>query len=443
MLRPSPERFATKRLRHFDTQWTRHRFKNGMTAICVPTPDDDRFYLGVMIKSGTRLETASQAGISHFLEHMMFRGSRLYPDFTQLAEAFEWLGGDWNAATSYEQTEYTYSGIRHTAAEIIPLFADFLANPVLADIEIERQIILRELDGETNDHGHSTDTLQHIAGLIYPNSSLALPILGTRESIEGFDTDQLRAWRECWYTPSNMVVCAVGGDTTTLELLETHFGSLWLSRAQAPINQFPRFSTFVGPTVKWVEHSDNEYEIRLAFLCGGEWSADALHYELIARILSDGFCSRLNKRLREELGLVYDISCDTHLNLESGTISISAACAKDDLDAFLSELFALLKDFVAKGPTEDEFQRSVLRSVVDIELSPNHADMMATRLAWQTLCSQQRSLMEERERLLAITQNDLVRVIREVFQTSRTALVALGPAGKDIEKRLRRAISLG
>lgn len=442
MLRPSPDRFATQRLRHFDTVWTRRRLENGMTAIHVPTPGDDRFYLGVMIKSGTRLENATQAGISHFLEHMMFRGSQLYPDFTQLAEAFEWLGGDWNAATSYEQTEYTYSGIRHTAAEIMPLFADFLANPVLADIEIERQIILRELDGETNDHGHSTDTLQHIAGLIYPDSSLALPILGTRETIEAFDTAQLRQWREHWYTPTNMVVCAVGGDDTIPAMLATHFGQLWLDRNQAPNNQFPRFSTFVGPTVKWVEHSDNEYEIRLAFVCNGEWSPEAPHYEVIARILSDGFCSRLNKRLREELGLVYDISCDTHLTLESGTISISAACAKDDLDAFLNELFALLKDFVANGPTDDEFRRTILRSVVDIELSPTHADLMATRLAWQTLCSQERSLLTERERLLSITLSDIKRVIREVFQPARLALVALGPSGKDIEKRLRKTITL-
>lgn len=118
-----------------------------------------------MIRTGARLEKSSELGISHFLEHMMFRGSERYPKFTDLAEAFEWLGGEWNAATGHEHTEYWYSGIHHTAPEIIELFADFLEHPKLTDIDIERNIIARELDGETNDHGHSTDLDYHIACL--------------------------------------------------------------------------------------------------------------------------------------------------------------------------------------------------------------------------------------------------------------------------------------
>jgi predicted Zn-dependent peptidase len=442
MIRPSPDKFATERLQRFDRSWTRKRLPNGMTAIHVPMPEDDRFYLGVMIKTGTRLESAAHAGISHFLEHMMFRGSGRYPDFTQLAEAFEWLGGDWNAATSHEHTEYTYTGIRHTAPEIVSLFADFLEKPVLADIEIERNVILRELDGETNEHGYSTDGDHHIAGLVYPGSSMALPILGTRESLAEIDVPKLRAWREQWYTPANMVVCAVGGDASMMQLVEQSFGSHRAERAGAAVTGFPPYSTFKGPAVKWVEHSDNEYEIRLAFLCGSEWSADAALYEMIARILSDGFCSRLNKRLREELGLVYDIGCDAHLTLESGTISIGAACAKDHLDEFLRELFTLLKGFVATGPTEDELRRAALRGVVDLELSPLNAEYVATRLSWQAICGRQRSFLEDRDRLVKIKAEDVARALREVFRPERTALVALGPSGKDIEKRLRKAITL-
>ena len=442
MIRPLPDSFATERLSRFDRCWSQQRLANGMTAIHVPTQDDDRFFLSVMIKTGTRLETPTQAGISHFLEHMMFRGSSRYPDFTQLAEAFEWLGGDWNAATSYEQTEYTYSGIRHTAHDVISLFADFLANPVLGDIEIERNVILRELDGETNDHGHSTDTDHHIAGLIFPGSSLALPILGSRDTIATFKVDDLRTWRQRWYTPPNIVICAFGGDTAIPQWINRSFGSLWRDQSQASVTNFPSFTAFKGPAVKWVEHSDNEYEIRLGFLCGGEWSKDAYIYDIIARILSDGFSSRLNRRLREELGLVYDIACDANLTLDSGVISVGASCAKDYLDEFLRELFSLLKDFVTTGPTEDELRRAALRTIVDIELSPLHSEYVATRLSWQTLCGKKRSLLADRKRLLGIKTSDVSRVVREVFHPERTALVALGPSGKDVEKRLRRAITL-
>jgi predicted Zn-dependent peptidase len=158
IIRKDPAYFHTSRLEAFDTGWRARALPNGMTALHVPMPHDDHFFLGVMIKAGSRLESGDHPpGVSHFLEHMMFRGSARYPEFTRLAEAFEWLGGDWNAATGQEHTEYWYSGIRHTAPEVIELFADFLESPQLTDVETERNIILRELDGETNDHGHSTD----------------------------------------------------------------------------------------------------------------------------------------------------------------------------------------------------------------------------------------------------------------------------------------------
>src|SRR5690606_26458131 len=134
-----------------------------------------------------------------------------------------------------------------------------------------------------------------------------------------------------------------------------------------------------------------EYEIQLSFLATNEWSEDAPVYDLIARILSDGFCSRLARRLREELGLVYDISASTTLGIDTGTLDVHASCAQDQLDEFLRELFALLREFVTKGPTEDELERAIVRAVVGIELSPSVPEGIGARLAWATLCGRRLS----------------------------------------------------
>src|SRR5690606_38396789 len=126
MFSKSPIQFTAKRLEAFDKGWTKCTLPNGITCIHVPVTSDDSFYVGAMIKSGSRFETPAKVGLAHLLEHMMFRGSKHFPKFTQLAEAFEWLGGDWNAATGYDHTEYWYTGIINTAPEVIKLFSEFL-----------------------------------------------------------------------------------------------------------------------------------------------------------------------------------------------------------------------------------------------------------------------------------------------------------------------------
>ena len=174
-----------------------------------------------------------------------------------------------------------------------------------------------------------------------------------------------------------------------------HFSNLRGAFSKTPRAIYHPLPVFKGPKVKWLEHSDNEYELKLSFLCGGEWSEDAQAYEVITRILSDGFCSRLARRLREQLGLVYDVSAGTTLGLDAGSIDISASCAADQLDQFMAELFQLLKQFADEGPSEDELQRSVVRAVVDTELSPGVPEAVGAKLAWSHLAGRRLSLVAE------------------------------------------------
>ncbi len=444
MIRKHPRDMHTSRLEQFDASWRREVLPSGLTLFSIPRPHDDHFFLGVTLKVGTRLERGKhKPGVSHFLEHMMFRGSKRYPDYAQLAEAFEWLGGDWNAATGQEHTEYWYSGIKHTAAEVIDLFADFIATPQFTDIEVERSIITRELDGETNDHGHCTDLDYHIATLLWPGTTLAQPILGTRESIASMTVDDLRRYRDAFYVPQNMAISVVGGDDHLLDLLRSAFGNLRADFRDVNKVAFPPLANYKGPTVKWVEHSDNEYEIKLSFVCGSEWSSEAQTVELVSRILADGFCSRLGRRLREQLGLVYDIHAHPSLGLDVGTLDIGASCAQDQLDEFMTELLRELARLATDGPTSDELERARVRSIVDLELAPTVPEVIGTRLPWAYLAGRNLSLVEERERLKAVTTEAAAEWCKRTLTASNAALAVLGPAAKDIEKRLKKALVAG
>lgn len=166
----------TSSLIHFKTP-------EGLRAVYVPIKHALDFRIHGFLKVGVAQETPQNNGINHLLEHLMFRGSKNYPDAFRLAAAFENFGGDWNAATSYESTEYWYQGLFKDHREIMNIFADFFMNPTFLDIDIERKIILSEIDGETNEFGHILDPYYHLNALYWPNSSLALPILGSKNSL--------------------------------------------------------------------------------------------------------------------------------------------------------------------------------------------------------------------------------------------------------------------
>ena len=435
MKQPLPSDIKSSRLALFDQSWRRRTLDSGLRLLHIPTPWDDHFHIGMMIKCGSRFERSEVAGLTHFLEHMMFRGSQRHPNFIDLAAAFEWLGGDWNAATSREHTEFWYSGIIHTADDATELFAEFLSHPKLNDLETERKIIMRELEGELNEFGHSTDLDHHMSELLWSSSSMATPILGNVASLKRIDLEELSSHRNQFFTPNNMVVCIVGGDSSDayLDLLAKHFES---HRREVPNSQsiaWPDVPAFQGPKVRWVEHSDNEYHLQLSFRTEGQWSEIAPIYDIIARVLTDGFCSELGRRLREELGLVYDIDCSANLYVDTGSIDINASVGEDDLGQFLDELMKILNRLVADGPELDATRRATLRAVVDVELSPGDPITLGERLCWAELCDQKLHLSTERQRFEALEPTRVAETFKKVFCRSNCALVVLGPQNDDQE----------
>jgi predicted Zn-dependent peptidase len=425
----NPKDFASDALDRAEAAVAMRTLPSGLTIVHVKRTEDARFWLGATVRAGARTETQAEAGVSHFLEHMMFRGSRLHPDFARLAAAFEWLGGDWNAATGMEATDYWYSGVSATAAEVIELFCDFLETPRFGDLETERAIVRREIEGDLNDHGHSTDLGWHASTLLWSGSSMANPILGTPATIGRFTTETLHAYRDRCYVPTGMALIAIGGDESTLDRLARQAGGLRSAHAKRTRLEYAKPPKFEGPAVKWVEHSDNEFEVRLVFaLGGGDGSDDGLKAQVAGRVLADGFSSRLVRRLREERGLVYDIDAYATLDHDIGTLDISATCVAESLDSFVEELLVCLADLAANGPTEEESARAVVREVVDLDLMPTDPSRLAGRLSRSVLFGRTPSFVQERRRIEGFSRDDMAKFFAKTVRAVNAALVVLGPA---------------
>lgn len=432
-------------LKVFDQSWQMRTLPSGLRLVHIPLQQDERFYLGVTLAAGARYETAQNSGVAHFLEHMMFRGSRKFPDFMKLAQAFEWLGGEWNAATGHEHTEYWFSGNRSAASEVVPLFADFMIHPRLNDLEIERDVIKKELQKELNEYGHSTDLDYHTLRQIWPESRLANPILGSLDNINNVTMDMIRDYRARHYHPATTVVTVVGGtgDDGILDLLEESFRdyrSLTSHRAAHPpaIRQ-----NFRGPKVQWINHPDNEYHVQLSFPCGGEHSGDSLHGVLTSRILGDGFSSRLMSNLREKRGLVYEINAGTSLYSDVGTLDITASVGSEQLIEFFQRLFQLLGQLRDKGPTLSEVTRAKRRSLMDMELLPSDPETLGFRWSWFLLNGKKPELVKSAHKLMGVERDDIGKFCAKVFRPAKMSLSILGPQQVTLQKQLGQLIKKG
>ncbi|MEY4630234.1 MAG: hypothetical protein RIQ81_354 [Pseudomonadota bacterium] len=413
----------------FDARVTCRRLPNGMTFIHVPGRDDERLFLSCLIKAGSRVEGAHESGISHFLEHMMFRGSKKYPSFGGLAEAFEWLGGEWNAATGQEYTEYVYSGVRRNHREAFELFHEFISEPVFRDIEVERQIILRELHGELNEFGISTDVPHHVSQLVWTGHALARPIIGEPATLARITEQSLKDYRACWYRPDSMALCVVGGTAEEAEVGASLFGTYQAVGVAPPKSRDsskhpPRKGL---PASKVIENSDNEYQFQMAFRCEGQWHDNAPVYEILVRMLSDGFSARLPRRIREELGLVYDISSDATLLTDCGLMNINASVDYDNMGRFVSELGSLLRDVTESPVSARELEKFQRRALVDLEMAASEPTQVAFRCAWNELNGKSRSLHEYANRIMAVTADDIMRCAGKLFAPENRATVVLGP----------------
>ena len=428
-------------LKQFDEKWRQWTMPNGLRCLYIPLPEGDpRFQITLLISIGSRHEPKQHAGISHLLEHMMFRGSALYPSFSDLSVAFESLGGEWNAATGHEYTEFYFNGTTGKIDETISLFADFIIRPALHDLETERRIVQRELEGELNENGVSTDPDYHIATKIWPDTPMAMPIIGTPETLANIGEKQLRDWYKKNYTPDNAVVCVVGGKEEKIkELLSAQFGP-W-SGKQSKKTSDKISSSFKGPHAFWVDNSDNEYQVQMSFACEGTGSDKTVAYEIITRVLSDGFSSRLTRRVREELGLVYDISADLHQYDGSGLINITASVLGENLKPFFKEVFAVLDKLTNEAIPGSELNRHKHRALTDLDITTSEPSALAWRGSWAILSGTETQLSHWAERFESIESATILETASQVFQPERLCVTALGPNEDNINSELSKIIS--
>jgi predicted Zn-dependent peptidase len=401
---------------------------NGLRVVTVEMPHLHSAEMACYVKVGGRNEELATAGISHFLEHMIFRGTGDYSNSLELERAFEAIGGAVNAATDAETTCYHSRLHPGRIAEGAALFASMLRRPLLADLEIERRIILEEALEDLNERGEEVNPDNLTARLLWPGHPLSLPTIGNRDSIRGIGPEELRRYHAAYYTPENTVLVVAGPvpHAAVTAAAAQHFGD-WQGPAVPPTLLHDGSDGQGSPESVWVPDSDSQISVQLAFRLPGRQSPYAIPLRILRRILSAGGTSRLMLRLRETLGLTYSIEANLSLFEECGCFSIDFSVAPENLTAAVVEVLAVLTELCREPVGEDELARVVRCYLYDLDFSRDHADEMAVRYGWGELVGFLRTLEADGREIAAADAETLLAAARELFVPGALKAAFAGP----------------
>jgi predicted Zn-dependent peptidase len=328
---------------------------NGVRVVCEHIPFVRSVSLGIWVRTGSRDENIKNNGISHFIEHMLFKGTEKR-SASVIAETIDNIGGQLNAFTGKECTCF-YAKILDEHLDIaIDILSDMLFNSLYAkkDVTVEKKVILEEI-GMYED---APEELVHdiLSEAVWEGSAIGYPILGTKKSLRGLNREHIMEYIKDRYTPENTVISIAGNyDGEKLsEMLERYFGN-WKAEKNAGINvETVEFKP--GLSIK--EKETEQVHICIGF-DGVENGNDNL-YPLLAvnNIFGGGMSSRLFQKIRERKGLVYSIySYPTAYN-DVGLFTVYAGMKPEQLNEVISLIYEEVRLLLKKGISAQELQKT-------------------------------------------------------------------------------------
>ncbi len=415
--------------------------QNGLRLMVARLPHLHCAEIAIYLKVGGRHDPVGKEGLSHFLEHMLFRGTGDYATTLELETAFESLGGSVNAATDADSTCF-YTRIHPRHANVgIGIFASMLLRPTLAGIEVEKRIITEEALEDTNENGEDINTDNLSSKLLWPDHPLGMPTVGTLRSIAAFTELDLREHMARYYVPGNAVV-VVAGDVDPeafFSACELSFGN-W--RGQAPPGPLPVSDVQNSPASLFVKDPDSQAALQFAFRGYSRHDRRIMAVRLIRRILCGGGSSRLLMSLREGLGIAYSVNAGISAYEETGCFAVDLATAPDNLCLAVEEVLRETLRMASEPIGEDELERVKRGYFFDLEYSRDSTYEIGVRYGWGELMDMRSDIEQDQEESSKVTGETILETARDLFSPSRLNLVVVGPwkaaARRKAEKLLQR-----
>ncbi|HTP52549.1 MAG TPA: pitrilysin family protein [Anaeromyxobacteraceae bacterium] len=412
---------------------------NGVTVVATRTPGLHSAMVAVYVRAGSRHETRELNGVSHFLEHLLFRGSEGYPETLVMNAAVESAGGSLNAMTARDHSCY-YTPIHPSALETgITVLADIIRRPLLRGMDVERQVILEEILDEVDSNGRDVDPDNLAKRLAFGPHPLGYKIAGTPRTIRKLREPDVRRHHAALYTGPN-VVLAAAGPAPFEEVLAIARRQMSAIPAGAPSAAVPAPRWPIGPLYRAIDHDDAQTEFTLAFPSVPEQNADHPATLCLRRLLDDGLSSRLPYEIIEQKGLAYTIHAGLETFEDTGLFTFDGACSPGKLGLVISEILSLLVRLREEPVPDDELERGKRRHRLSLTFALDNPYELAGWIGTGEILGWPETLEQRCRRVERVTAADVRRVARRMFQRRNLLAVAVGPDGRSARRALVRAV---
>ena len=417
------------------------KLKNNLTLITIPVKGTEATTVMVMVPIGSRYETARLSGVSHFIEHMVFKGTKKRPHSLNISEELEAEGADYNAFTGKDYTSFYVKIAAKEQERAYDILSDMLFNSEFKaeDLDKERGVITEELRMYEDNPTMAIDAL--FDSLIFGDHPLGWEIGGTVKTVKEVAREELQGYYRAAYRPENMVLVVAGKiEEVKLKKFLKYFTNIERTTSTKKILNAKNYLSFKWPKqlpalkerVKVSTRKVDQSHLILGFPGLSNNHPDRYAQALMLRILGGGMSSRLFQEVRVKRGLAYMIGAGTSSFRETGTVQVQAGLDSKRLAEALAviktELERLTKELVSVKELQDSKTNFTGRFSLAMEDSSSQADWFARQFWFAPKMETHQDVLKKINR---VTREDIKRVAKKLLVWDKLHVALVGPTTKE------------
>ncbi len=406
---------------------TRVKFKNGLRLIIIPEKEALTTTVAILVSAGSKYESKNISGVSHFLEHICFKGTSKYPNPEDISGELDGLGAHYNAMTGYEHTSY-YAKVRNkTFKEVFDVVSDIYLNPIIRDkdVDTERGVIIEEINMyEDVPRQKVSDVFME---LLYGNQPAGRNILGTKDTVGKLKKEDIVAYRNANYLPESTVVVVSGGiqAPTALSSVSKSFSKLQ-SGAKMKKERVEEFQT--SPAEKCLYQKSEQTHVILGVRTFGINDKRKYALEVLSEILGGGMSSRLFIKVREKLGAAYYIDASSDMLSDHGMLTVSAGIDHKKIDIVIGAIVDEFKRMKKEKVGAKELEKAKEHLIGNLFMSIETTDALGYFYGLQEIMDEKLvSPNEMAKKIKAVTADDIIKVAKDVIKNNNLNLALVGP----------------
>ncbi len=411
------------------------KLKNGLRVVTVPMKDNPTATVLVLVGTGSDYEEKDLGGISHFLEHMCFKGTIKRPTSSMISHELDSLGSEYNAFTDHDMTGYYAKGDSKHFKKLLDVVGDVYLNSTFPEAEIEKEkgVIVEEINMyEDMPARHVYDLFDE---LIYGDTPAGRNIAGTRDTVRSMKRDNFIKYKNAQYTAPNTVVVVSGNIDEKLALLEVQkiFGNL--------TNKVPKKKEKAviqnSGKIKIKNKKTDQVHLMLGLKAYDRKNPKNKTLRMLSAVLGAGMSSRLFNKLREEMGVCYYVGAHISNRRETGIFAINAGVTTSRTNEVIKVLVEELKKLTTELITDTELKKVQNYLIGNMKLGLESTDDIASFFGNQLLLRDEIKTIKDKEKdILSVKPKDIQKIAKEIVKSENLRLAIVGPETLKIDSKI-------